>query len=373
MSDLLKAYSVLGLEPGSPKDAIQSRYKRLVLVWHPDRFPTNEGKADAEEELKKIVNAKELLVKHFDSGKHKGSGCACSQAGGAASSGKNATAARSSASNERAAAMDAMDHGGAGPSADQLQRWTRAERAFENELKKDEREIEKKAVEWYLSSKAKEDQMPRRQRRSPRSRKKTLQDQLDQASGKTRTNDPLDDSTLQAGMQLFDDWRSAIASPIEFFETMPIEGGLAEPVTFYASIAAINSVAWFLVEIAHPQIALVHASIYFVALMAIGFILAGITNWFSKLLGGNGSFEASYRAVAYSFAPNVVLWIPILQFFAWLYAVFLFRLALGYAQELKSARATAIVAVEVFVPGTIAAVLFFSGLINAFKALWVVQ
>jgi curved DNA-binding protein CbpA len=77
MNDLHKAYSILGLEPGSSMESIQRRYKRLIMVWHPDRFQNAEGKSDAEEELKKINNAKDLLAKHFDS-EHKDTGvCDC--------------------------------------------------------------------------------------------------------------------------------------------------------------------------------------------------------------------------------------------------------------------------------------------------------
>lgn len=49
------------------------------MVWHPDRFPSDEGKKDAEEELKKINNAKDLLWKHFESSDHRASGCECQQ------------------------------------------------------------------------------------------------------------------------------------------------------------------------------------------------------------------------------------------------------------------------------------------------------
>lgn len=77
MNDLHSAYSILGLEPGSSMDVIQRRYKRLIMVWHPDRFQNAEGKSDAEEELKKINNAKDILAKHF-AGAHKDTGaCDC--------------------------------------------------------------------------------------------------------------------------------------------------------------------------------------------------------------------------------------------------------------------------------------------------------
>jgi curved DNA-binding protein CbpA len=78
MNDLHKAYAVLGLEPGSSLDSIMRRYKRLIMVWHPDRAPSPEHKEFAEEELKKINNAKDILNKHFGSGGgHKASECEC--------------------------------------------------------------------------------------------------------------------------------------------------------------------------------------------------------------------------------------------------------------------------------------------------------
>ncbi|HNB20840.1 MAG TPA: DnaJ domain-containing protein [Candidatus Obscuribacter sp.] len=90
---LQKAYFVLGLEPGAPLDKITRRHKRLIMVWHPDRFPTEEGKKDAEEELKQINNAKDDLKNHFEKS-HKASGaCACkpSPDGSAQSSNQGST------------------------------------------------------------------------------------------------------------------------------------------------------------------------------------------------------------------------------------------------------------------------------------------
>lgn len=76
MSEIHKSLAIFGLEPGASQDAIQRRYKRLIMVWHPDRFPTDDGKKDAEEELKKINNANDVLKKHFASG-HRASNCEC--------------------------------------------------------------------------------------------------------------------------------------------------------------------------------------------------------------------------------------------------------------------------------------------------------
>lgn len=81
---LQKAYVTFGLEHGSSFEVVKRRYKRLIMVWHPDRFPTVEGKQDAEEELKRINDAKDKLFAHFERN-HKASGsCACRDQAGAA-------------------------------------------------------------------------------------------------------------------------------------------------------------------------------------------------------------------------------------------------------------------------------------------------
>ncbi len=85
MSDhqtLQKAYRDLGMDGGEPFDVIKRRHKRLIMVWHPDRFQNAEGKLEAEAELKKINNAKDLLSAHFDRSHSDSPQCSCRSAGG---------------------------------------------------------------------------------------------------------------------------------------------------------------------------------------------------------------------------------------------------------------------------------------------------
>jgi len=96
MNELHKAYAVLGLDPGSSMESIMRRYKRLIMVWHPDRAPTPDHKEFAEEELKKINNAKDILTKHFGaSGGHKATGCDCQAGAGAAGAGARSSSSTS--------------------------------------------------------------------------------------------------------------------------------------------------------------------------------------------------------------------------------------------------------------------------------------
>ena len=74
---LARAYFVMGKESGTSMEIINARYKRLAMVWHSDRFSSKGDKENAEEEMKKINNARDDLKKHFSTN-HKESGyCAC--------------------------------------------------------------------------------------------------------------------------------------------------------------------------------------------------------------------------------------------------------------------------------------------------------
>ena len=75
---LAEAYFTLGMKPGGSLEAIQSRWKRLAMVWHSDRFPSEQAKLEADEELKNINNARDVLKKHFETSHKKDGPCACS-------------------------------------------------------------------------------------------------------------------------------------------------------------------------------------------------------------------------------------------------------------------------------------------------------
>ncbi len=86
---LRKAYVTFGLEHGSSFEAIKRRYKRLIMVWHPDRFPNAEGKKDAEDELKRINDAKDRLFAHFEKNHKESGSCACRDQSSSSSSETN--------------------------------------------------------------------------------------------------------------------------------------------------------------------------------------------------------------------------------------------------------------------------------------------
>jgi curved DNA-binding protein CbpA len=52
-----EAYTVLGLEPGASQAEVKQAYRKLVKIWHPDRFAHAQQKQEAEEKIKLINEA----------------------------------------------------------------------------------------------------------------------------------------------------------------------------------------------------------------------------------------------------------------------------------------------------------------------------
>jgi curved DNA-binding protein CbpA len=59
--DINEAYSILGLKPGASPALVKQAYRQLVKRWHPDGFPHTHQKQQAEEKIKQINEAYNLL------------------------------------------------------------------------------------------------------------------------------------------------------------------------------------------------------------------------------------------------------------------------------------------------------------------------
>lgn len=78
MNKLQQAYIDLGLKPGAPLEQVVERWRIVARMWHPDRAATEQEKAIAEAELKKVNGARDLIARHHQDGLHKLVGCECS-------------------------------------------------------------------------------------------------------------------------------------------------------------------------------------------------------------------------------------------------------------------------------------------------------
>ncbi|MEH2072247.1 MAG: DnaJ domain-containing protein [Nostoc sp.] len=65
--DINHAYEILGLEPGASPAQLKRAYRKLVKIWHPDRFFEQKQKQEAEEKIKKINAAYNKLKSEYSS------------------------------------------------------------------------------------------------------------------------------------------------------------------------------------------------------------------------------------------------------------------------------------------------------------------
>jgi len=65
MMSIEEAYQSLGLQQGCTKEELKSAYRQLVMIYHPDKNPGNK---DAEEMMKQINNASEIVADYIASG-----------------------------------------------------------------------------------------------------------------------------------------------------------------------------------------------------------------------------------------------------------------------------------------------------------------
>jgi len=113
-------------------------------------------------------------------------------------------------------------------------------------------------------------------------------------------------------------WRRVMSEPRQFFEDMPVTGGLQRPLVFLLICLAISAVGLLLIG---PRpwalwillVGIVRAFVGALVLMVIA----------QQVFRGSGDYEATFRAVAYGSAPVALVWIPLLRPLFGLYAFFL--------------------------------------------------
>lgn len=114
-------------------------------------------------------------------------------------------------------------------------------------------------------------------------------------------------------------WRQVTEDPAGFFATMPITGGLAEPMRFVALVAGLDALGSWVV-----YWSLIRAVAVFLGLLVGVVLVAAVATLVAQqLFAGSTGFEPMLRAVAYGSAPAVLYGIPVVGSVACAYAWYL--------------------------------------------------
>jgi hypothetical protein len=153
-------------------------------------------------------------------------------------------------------------------------------------------------------------------------------------------------------------WQRVITDPLGFYATMPETGGLGAPTVFLAICAGINAIGHLLfLSGLFGMVAIFIWQIVAAFVIAAFFVLIA-----QNLFAGRGGFEATFRVVAYAWAPLVVAWVPVVGRLALLYTAYLMLRGLERVQGLETTRALLTVVVG-------AAILWVLGIVG-FGAVW---
>ena len=151
---------------------------------------------------------------------------------------------------------------------------------------------------------------------------------------------PDDREARSAAEAVPETWRQVMTEPRAFFATLPQVGGLGEPITFLAICAAASALGHLLLAWGFRG-----AMGVFVLQVVGGFVTAAVLTLVAQhLFEGRAGFEGTFRVVAYSAAPLVFYWVPLLGMVAWLYCAFLIVRGLEAVHGFDATRAVLTVA-----------------------------
>lgn len=129
-------------------------------------------------------------------------------------------------------------------------------------------------------------------------------------------------SNPKAPMGFIEKIKKVILSPNEFFDAIKTEEGITQAFIYYAILSLIYSILFGIFYFLMPTflgpmpfgelgIAMIVIS-YVVGLISV-FIYAVITHIFTKIVGGNGNYSATFKSLVYASTPSLLLgWVPMI-------------------------------------------------------------
>ncbi len=144
-------------------------------------------------------------------------------------------------------------------------------------------------------------------------------------------------------------WRRITTEPRRFFQDMPVSGGIQNPLLFAAICLAVGGIGFLLIGPRGKALPFVLGSIVRSFVYAALFLVIA-----RQVFSGVGNYEATYRVVAYSMAPFVLYWIPVVGKLALLYSFFLVFVGLERVHGFDAVRSVLTLILSALVIGGVA-------------------
>ena len=134
--------------------------------------------------------------------------------------------------------------------------------------------------------------------------------------------------------------KGVLSRPKTFFPTMPVGGGFAAPHLFFLLCTAVFVLASMAMNLAGPGDLDVRILILVFLAPLLPFVDAVLLYLIvARLLGGTGSYEATFRVVCYASAVNLFTWVPLVGILAQLYEIYLAAFGLSVVHRIGIGRA----------------------------------
>ncbi len=140
--------------------------------------------------------------------------------------------------------------------------------------------------------------------------------------------------------------KNIIVKPFDFFKEMPTTGGYKDPLIFAVITAVVMGIGLTVITLGVGFLAIIFAPL---AIVISLFLAALLLLLCSKIVGGQGSYEATLRVAAYANIVNLIGWIPIVSILGSLYGLFLTYLGIKEVHKLTTGKAIIAVALSMVI------------------------
>jgi len=132
--------------------------------------------------------------------------------------------------------------------------------------------------------------------------------------------------------------KTVLRHPQQFFDSMPTEGGWKEPLIFLSTCAGANAVLSGILSFNLLTMVMI-----FPATLVGCFLASLVANALAGAMGGKGTYESTFRVFAYSEAPMLIGWIPVIGMLGILYVWVLNYFGLRKVHELSEGKTVVVV------------------------------
>ena len=158
-----------------------------------------------------------------------------------------------------------------------------------------------------------------------------------------------------------ENWKKVIFDPKVFFKEMARTGGYKEPLIFALVVFLIPGIILVLFTFG---LSLIIAPLFGILGLFIGAAILFFVC--TKFVGGKSNYEGTFRVTAYVSAVNVISFIPVVNFIAGLYGIYLLVVGIREVHEITTQKAVIAVVIAAVIMIILAVIIGSVGLLGSF-------